>query len=121
MQRLEKGYRKGAVGQMAAYALVGSLVWHYFAASAAGLPLKPKRLALFALMDVLLLATLDEIRASQGSLHEQSTLALTASAATCRPSRAATCQMQTKGWLPAVPKLSPQGAAEALQRRAWQL
>ena len=56
MQRLEKGYRKGAVGQMAAYALVGSFMWQRhlacLAALALGLLLKPKprQLALCALM-----------------------------------------------------------------------
>ena len=58
MQRLEKGYRKGAVGQMAAYALVGSFVWQRQPASGllwcmaprASFYLKLMRLALYALM-----------------------------------------------------------------------
>ena len=58
MQRLEKGYRKGAVGQMAAYALVGSFVWQRQPASGLFgcigpvllLTPKPRQLASFALL-----------------------------------------------------------------------
>ena len=89
MQRLEKGHRKGAVGQMAAYALVGSFMWqrHQQAAAAGesyccGMP-RP-------------LTDAKALERCQGSLHLNIRSGIDCFATTCRPSRVPHVRCQRK-------------------------